>query len=287
LLLTIVIVAKPRFGLTWKRNVERLSGTFIGAVLGIVLLLIIKQVMVLLIISAFMLLGFFTFNRIRYSISVMFITSMVILCLSIYDGHTDHIITERILYTIAGCVIAFLAAFLFPLWETKGLKGLISNILAANSNYLLKVKSELWGTQVGFTESKLARKTGYIQLAKFSEALQYMHLEPKSKQVDMQGIYAIQMLSYRINSIIASLSLSAKQNIQQDSGMLLASEALNNLEYCVQYSDRLELNRLNEVAHSARIEEEHANEGTVQHQLNLLLVLSAELKMYFVFPGKP
>lgn len=282
LLLTIVIVAKPRFGLTWKRNMERLSGTFIGAVIGIVLLLMTKQVLVLLIISAVMLLGFFTFNRIRYSISVMFITSMVIVCLSIYDGHADHIITERILYTIAGCVIAFLAAFLFPLWETKGLKSLISNILEANSNYLLKVRAELWGTQVGFTESKLARKNGYIQLAKFSEALQYMHLEPKSKQVDLQAIYAIQILSYRINSIIASLSLSAKQNTKQESEILLASEALSNLEYCVQHSDRLNLNKLNEVVHSAKIEGAHANEATVQHQLNLLLALSLELKMYFI-----
>lgn len=281
LLLTIVIVAKPRFGLTWKRNVERLSGTFIGAVIGIALLLIIKQVLVLLVISAFLLLGFFTFNRIKYAVSVMFITSMVILCLSIYDGHTDHIITERILYTVIGCVIAFLAAFLFPIWETKGLKNLISNILEANRNYLHKVQGELWGTEVGITESKLARKNSYIQLAKFSEALQYMHLEPKSKQVDLRGIYGIQILSYRINSIIASLSLSAKQNIKQDSGMLLLSEALSNLEYGVAHSGNLNLKSVNTVLNSDKPVEMNAHEGTLQHQLNLLLALSSELKLYF------
>ena len=281
LLLTIVIVAKPRFGLTWKRNVERLSGTFIGAVIGIVLMLVIKDVAVLLTISAFLLLGFFTFNRIRYSVSVMFITSMVILCLSIYDGHTDHIITERVLYTIIGCVIAFLAAFLFPIWETKGLKSLISNILEANRNYLLKVKEELWGIQTGINASKLARKNGYIQLAKFSEALQYLHLEPKSKQVDMQGIYAIQMLSYRINSIIASLSLSARQNIQQDSGAVLEG-ILANLDDCIRRSSQLDLQKLNGASHSANLEESQLNEGTTQHQLNLLQALSLELKMHFV-----
>ncbi|MNQ96518.1 Inner membrane protein YccS [compost metagenome] len=281
LLLTIVIVAKPRFGLTWKRNLERLSGTFVGAVIGIALLLIIKQVLVLLCISAFLLLGFFTFNRIKYAVSVMFITAMVILCLSIYDGHTDHIITERILYTVIGCVIAFLAAFLFPIWETKGLKNLISNILEANRNYLLKVQGELWGTEVGITESKLARKNSYIQLAKFSEALQYMHLEPKSKQVDLRGIYGIQILSYRINSIIASLSLSAKQNIKQDSGMLLLSEALNNLDYGVEHSGNLNLKSINTVVNSDKPKEMIAHEGTLQHQLNLLLALSSELKLYF------
>lgn len=282
LLLTIVIVAKPRFGLTWKRNMERLSGTFIGAVIGIVLLLMIKQVLVLLFISAFLLLGFFTFNRIKYAVSVMFITSMVILCLSVYDGHTDHIITERLLYTVIGCIIAFLAAFLFPIWETKGLKNLISNILEANRDYLLKVQSGLKGISAGITESKLARKNSYIQLAKFSEALQYMHLEPKSKQVDMRGIYAIQILSYRINSIIASLSLSAKQHIKQDSGVILAGEALNNLEYGVQQSASLDLKNIKIVAHSDEIEEMNANEGTLQHQLDLLLALSLELKLYFI-----
>jgi uncharacterized membrane protein YccC len=213
---------------------------------------------------------------------VMFITSMVIVCLSVYDGHADHIITERLLYTVIGCIIAFLAAFLFPIWETKGLKNQISNILEANRDYLLKVQTGLQGASAGITESKLARKNSYIQLAKFSEALQYMHLEPKSKQVDMKGIYSIQILSYRINSIIASLSLSAKQNTKQDLGVLLAGEALNNLEYGVQHSASLDLKNIKIVVHSDEIEEMNANEGTLQHQLDLLLALSLELKLYFV-----
>ncbi|MBB2147566.1 FUSC family protein [Pedobacter gandavensis] len=286
LLLTIVIVAKPRFGLTWKRNVERLSGTFIGAVLGIVILLMIKQTAVLLVLSAFMLLGFFTFNRIKYSVSVVFVTAMVILSLSIYDGHSDHIIMERLLYTVVGCVIAFLAAFLFPVWEIKSLKTLISNILDANSNYLNKVKEERSGMAVGgVTASKLARKNSYIQLAKFSETLQYLHLEPKSKEVDMHGIYAIQILSYRINSIIASLSLSAKQETMNDAGILLLSEALGNMEYCARNSDNLNLQNINEVVHTDKIEEEYNdNEGSVQHQLALLLALSVELRLYFTKP---
>lgn len=282
LLLTIVIVAKPRFGLTWKRNVERLSGTFIGAVLGIVLLLTIKQTAVLLVLAAFMLLGFFTFNRIRYSVSVVFVTAMVILSLSVYDGHSDHIIMERILYTIVGCVIAYLAAFLFPVWEVKSLKSLISNILEANSNYLRKVREELWGTAVGATASKLARKNSYIQLAKFSETLQYLHLEPKSKEVDLPGIFGIQILSYRINSIIASLSLSAKQDNMKDSCLVLLSEALANMEYCAQNSSKLNLQHINEVVHRDKVEEDHDDEGSLQHQLKLLLALSLELKMYFL-----
>lgn len=282
LLLTIVIVAKPRFGLTWKRNVERLSGTFIGAVLGIILLLTIHQTAVLLVLSAFMLLGFFTFNRIKYSVSVVFVTAMVILSLSVYDGHSDHIIMERILYTIVGCIIAFLAAFLFPVWEIKNLKSLISNILEANSNYLNKVREELLGTAESVTASKLARKNSYIQLAKFSETLQYLHLEPKSKEVDMKGVFAIQILSYRINSIVASLSLSAKRNTMGESGILLVSEALSNMQYCVEHSNKLNLQNIKDVVHKENVEEYNDAEGTLQHRLNLLLALSLELKMYFI-----
>ncbi|MNV70879.1 hypothetical protein D3C71_1638630 [compost metagenome] len=108
-----------------------------------------------------------------------------------------------------------------------------------------------------------------------------MHLEPKSKQVDLRGIYGIQILSYRINSIIASLSLSAKQNIKQDSGMLLLSEALNNLDYGVEHSGNLNLKSINTVVNSDKPKEMIAHEGTLQHQLNLLLALSSELKLYF------
>jgi len=281
MLLTIVIVAKPRFGLTWKRNIERLSGTFIGAILGLVLLLIIRQESLLLSLSTFFLLGFFTFNRIKYVVSVICITAMVILCLSIYSGHADYIITERIGYTIAGCAMAFLAAFLFPIWELKGLKSLISNILDANINYLNKVIAELWGEGVGITESKLARKSGYIQLAKFSEALHYIHLEPKGKSIDIQGIHKIQILNYRINAIIASLSLSAKQQDQLNSDRLTVEEVVKNLDYCLKKSHLLDIKRINTEVHWSENEINSSNEGTLHHQLHLLLSLSSVLKTNF------
>lgn len=288
MLLTIVIVAKPRFGLTWKRNTQRLAGTFAGVIVGLIVLAAVKQVFWMFVLSAFLLLGFFLFNRIRYAISVMCITPMVIICLSIYNGHTDHIISERVLYTLIGCTIAFPAAYLFPIWETKGLKLLISDLIAANLDFLTKVVAALKGNEVSITESKLARKSASLKLAKFSEAVQYMRLEPHIKKIDMTGIYAIQMLSYRINALISSLSLSLKQAKYLQVGDVLAGQALINLEYCLERSGALNLNVI------AAIPEKKAGntgafevEGALLQQSDLLVELSKRLKTYFSEPIAP
>jgi uncharacterized membrane protein YccC len=93
---------------------ERIWGTLAGVIMGLLPLALIGQPIILLILSAILLLRFFTFNRIIYPISVMCITPAVIIGLSLYHGHTDHMVSERIYYTIGGCLIVFAGAYLFP-----------------------------------------------------------------------------------------------------------------------------------------------------------------------------
>lgn len=220
ILLTIVIVARPKFGITWKRNVERLTGTLCGLIIGLLLLLVIKSVVVLLVLSAVFLLGFFAFNRLNYITSVACITPAVVICLSLYQGHTSHIFSERLYYTIAGCAIAFGGVYLFPVWERSQLKGLVTDAIHANQIYLGKVLDGRSGKGQG-NALKLARKNAHTQLALLSESLQYMLLEPGRKKINIQSAYEVQSLVFRINSIITSILLAERgQNISEQMELL-------------------------------------------------------------------
>lgn len=279
MLLTIVIVARPRFGLTLKRNMERLSGTLTGAIMGLLLVLLVKQMAVLLVIAAVFLVGFFTFNRIKYSISVFCITGMVIICLNIYQGHVDHIISERLYYTLIGCAMTFGASYLFPVWETGQLKKLVSGAIEMNIRYLQEVSTELWGKKTDLTRIKLARKNAYLQLAKLSEALRYMLVEPHIARIDLDGIHLIETLNYRINAMIASISLSIDQFDQAGEKAIMLGNILDNLNYCLANQNGLNLATIKPGMHSGDRYLETKN--TFTNQVDLLNTLSLELKSCF------
>lgn len=202
ILLTIVVVMKPAFSITKKRNLERLGGTLAGVATGLLILLVTSQPSVQLILSVILLVGFFTFIRLNYSLSVMFLTTMVVLCLSIYGGHHNGFIAERLYDTLIGCVIAYAAAYLFPVWEVKKLYNFMVDVLNANTRYLEVLFNDLSGRPTGTTAYKLARKNVYAKLANLSAAYQRMLAEPH--HVDEGFVSNFQMLNHTLCSLTAS-----------------------------------------------------------------------------------
>jgi uncharacterized membrane protein YccC len=232
-LLTVVVIAKPRFSVSWNRNVQRLTGTFAGIVVGLVLLLLVKNTFILLGLSAVFLMGFFTFNRPRYAISVFFITPCALIALSVLQGYSTEILVERSLFTILGCAIAFAAAYIFPIWESNSVKPVLGKLLAGNHQYLESViafKSGLEGVKLS---PKLARKLADNSLARFSEAIQHILQEPQVKHINIQMLYEIQVISYRINAMTTALILSPVLTLVEIEAPLL-KQALDNIDFAAQ-----------------------------------------------------
>jgi uncharacterized membrane protein YccC len=229
-LLTVVVIAKPRFSVSWNRNIQRLTGTFAGIVVGLVLLLLVKNIFILLGLSAVFLMGFFTFNRPRYAISVFFITPCALIALSVLQGYSTEILVERSLFTILGCAIAFAAAYIFPIWESNSVKPVLGKLLAGNHQYLESViafKSGLEGVKLS---SKLARKLADNSLARFSEAIQHILQEPQVKHINIQILYEIQVINYRINAMTTALILSPVLTLVE-MGAPLLKQALDNIDF--------------------------------------------------------
>lgn len=231
-LLTVVVIAKPRFSVSWNRNLQRLTGTFAGIVVGLLMLLIFRNPLVLLGFSAIFLAGFFTFNRPKYAVSVFFITPCALIALSVLQGYSTEILMERVLFTVLGCAIAFAAAYLFPIWESNSLKPILAKLLAGTHQYFKTVLEERFGAVKPDLSAKLARKIADNTLARFSEAIQHILQEPQVKKINIQMLYEIQVISYRINAMTTALSLS---NDSINSDLTTSFEfALSNISHALE-----------------------------------------------------
>jgi len=226
LFLTLVIVARPKFSITWKRNLQRLKGSLGGVVVGLIIIYFVKSPAVLLSFSAIFLLGFYAFNRLNYTISVLFITPAVILTLGSYQGHFDHIVHDRIIFTLLGCVIAIFATYLFPIWDSSQLKEKISKATKGSLHYLqvaIERKENL-----GENIPRMARKNANLSLSALSEAIESASQEPMRKHIDFNGLYGIQSTIYQINAIITSIYLSLNHKPEQ-ADPLLVKQIISNL----------------------------------------------------------
>lgn len=268
LLLTIMIVNRPSFGLTHKRNGQRLRGTLLGLLTGVLLVYVLPGEVPQLWIGVLALLGFFIFNRTQYTFSVVCVTVMVVLCLNVYRGDLLLIIGDRLIFTVLGCVLSFAAAFLFPIWETPRLKKLIRATVSANRDYLLRVMEA--EDEKDIHQVRLARKAAYLQFAALAEAIQSLKKEPHSSKADIRSLLHIQRICYQINGHIAALSLQVKMRESDD-----WKENLNTvLQHLQQYIDNWEkLNFENQITDFSYNEEEKPEQ--------LLLALSKELHQYF------
>lgn len=210
ILITILVILKPDYSLTRQRNYQRIIGTLIGGLAGALILFFIPNEGVkLTFLIIFMILSF-SFNRTRYSVSVLFMTALVLILLSfIYESSSLYLTTERIMYTVIGSVVAFTTSyFVLPTWESVHIKSYLSDSLKSNLIYLQQIIAILNAKTYSDTSFQLARKELYMQTAHLSAALQRMLHEPKRKQVYASYINEFVVLSHILSSYLASLSSS-------------------------------------------------------------------------------
>ena len=209
ILLTIIVILKPGFSLTKQRNIERLFGTIAGGVIGLVLIYFIHDRTVLFALIIFFMLVTYTFIRVNYIVTVIFMTPYIIILFSLLGLGFVNIAEERLLDTGIASLLAFMASyFLFPHWESVQLESYMVQVLKANQSYLQQLAAFFSGTNSSLMEYKLVRKELYVSTANLSAAFQRMLSEPKSKQRNSQEIYEFVVLNHVLSSNIASLTAS-------------------------------------------------------------------------------
>jgi YccS/YhfK family integral membrane protein len=216
ILLTIIVILKPGFSLTKKRNYERVIGTISGGVIGLLILWFFPGAGArFAFLVVFMLLSY-SFIRIRYVVSVLFMTPYILIVFSFTTTYNDVTVTwERIIDTLIGAAAAIGASyFILPSWESYQLRTVITGILEANANYLRSITERSENSVESQSAYRLSRKNLYVQTANLTTAFQRMLSEPKHKQQQADHLYRFVMLNHQLSSYLATLSLQLEQKEQ-------------------------------------------------------------------------
>ena len=207
ILMTIAFMLKPAYSLTRQRNIERITGTLIGGVIGFGLLIIPLPNEVLFGIMVVLMIATYSFQRIKYLVSVICMTPFLLILFHFLGSEFIGLLQERLIDTGIGCLIALLAGYLlFPKWEAEGLNSYLQNMLEANAAYIKKVLDFLSGNKLSLTEYKLARKEVYISSANLAAAFQRMLSEPRGKQKNKNEIHQFVVLNHTLFSNVASIA---------------------------------------------------------------------------------
>ena len=236
ILVTIIVVLKPDFVKSKKRNYQRVIGSVIGGLIGALILLWIHNEMIqLLILIAFMILSF-SFNRVRYVIGVIFMTALILILFSlISESNNMDLTARRIGFTIIGSAIAFIAShFVLPSWESSQIRTHMTNMLKANLVYFKTIISGSGSNDYPSTEHKLARKEVLLKTAKLGAAFQKMIDEPKKKQENLPHINEFVILNHILSSYLASLSASMEGIQFQDAMGYEHLKSINKTRHLLQ-----------------------------------------------------
>lgn len=212
ILLTIIVILKPAYSLTKKRNYQRLAGTIIGALFGLGILYFVKGNDALFVIMLLLMIGTYSLLRTNYMISVIFMTPYILLLFHLLSNASFKIIiADRIIDTGIGSVIAFLANLvLLPAWEHEKISDAMLQAIKSNKKYFMDVAAAFTGNPVSITAFKVSRKDAFVALANLSDAFTRMLAEPKSKQKNPKQLHQFVVLNHMLTSHIATLSYYVK-----------------------------------------------------------------------------
>ena len=215
ILLTIIVILKPAYSLTKARNKDRLIGTFLGVIIGVALLFIVKNNLALLVIMVIFMAGCYMFIRTRYFISVLLMTPyLVIFFHLVYPSAIASLLYDRLLDTSLGSAIAFVASLFFvPVWEHTTIKKYMEAVTQKNIEYYNKLAINYTKEIVlNREELKLSRQQALTALANVSDAFNRMLSEPKRFQKNVEQVYRFVVLNHILTSHFSALSFYLTEN---------------------------------------------------------------------------
>lgn len=237
IIMTIIIIMKPAYSLTKSKNIDRLTGTMAGGIIGLLILHFVKNDFVLFGLFTLFALGTYTTVRLNYVVMVLFLTPYVLILFHFLGKNIVNIAGERLLDTAIAGALAWLAMhFLFPNWEKHTIQNSLVSVLKANIRYLSKLCELTPDKTASPLAYKLVRKEVFVSTANLSAALHRMQSEPKGKQQHKQELYELVVLNHVLSSNIASLAKNMLSTQQEFPGSCTnqVNRSIRKLEDAIQ-----------------------------------------------------
>lgn len=276
ILLTIIVILKPAYSLTKKRNYDRLLGTVTGAALGLVILHFFTSRDELFIFMIIFMIGAYSFMRVRYLVFVLLMTPYILLLFYLLNPDNFRlVIMDRVIDTAIGSAVAFLANLLIlPAWEHEQIDEYLASVIEANRNYFQQAVTVPIGRTVSNTAYKLARKEAYVALANLSDAFNRMLSEPKRKQKNTGWLYQFVVMNHQLTSYIGSLSSYTHFLAVEDNTRYFQPA----IRYILRHLEQSHINLMNPEEKHEMVEDRESMRVLQEHLLQLILQRKQELE---------
>ncbi|WP_008639027.1 FUSC family protein [Bizionia argentinensis] len=234
IILTIIIIMRPSYGLTKTRSKDRVIGTLIGAVLATSLVFFISNTYVFGALGVLSLVIAFSMVQKNHKASSTFVTLSIILIYAITEPDISSVIQFRIIDTVIGALLSYAAMrWLLPAWSFMEIGDTIKDALKANTEFYKSISTYYQEKGKVPTSLKVNRKEAFLQLSNLSAAFQRMVQEPKSKQNHIDDIYELVEINHSFLASLASLSSyiqSHKTTEASEEFKMISEKIQNNLD---------------------------------------------------------
>ncbi|WP_019038602.1 FUSC family protein [Psychroflexus tropicus] len=206
ILLTIIVIMRPNYGLTKQRSKDRIIGTVIGAIIAVGIVLVIQNQILYAVLALVSLVFAFALLQQNYKSAAALITISIVFVYSFINPQALEVIQYRVIDTFIGAVIAVFANYtILPSWEADNLKQVLIKAFDSNKAYLTATKDLYQEPDQNKLSYNLARKDAFLAISQLNAAFQRLTQDPKSKQHEFQLIYEMVTLHQTILSATASI----------------------------------------------------------------------------------
>ncbi|MDO1512199.1 FUSC family membrane protein [Maribacter confluentis] len=206
ILLTIVVIMRPSYGLTKTRSTDRIIGTLIGALFAIGVVLLTQNTIVYAVLAFVSLILAFSLIQRNYKFAAALITISIVFVYSLINPNAFEVIQYRVIDTVLGAIIAVVANYtIFPSWEADNFKQVLLNAFKTNNGYLLAMQKFYKDTATYKLAYNVARKEAFLAIGNLNASFQRLTQDPKSKQKNFQLLYEMVTLNQAILSAIAGI----------------------------------------------------------------------------------
>ncbi|MCG2461173.1 FUSC family protein [Flavobacteriaceae bacterium F89] len=208
ILLTVVVILRPSYGLTKSRAKDRFIGTLIGGAIASGIVFLIHDPYVYGAMGVASLIIALSLVQKNNKASAIFITLSVVFIYAIIQTDVLSVIKFRILDTLVGAGLSYAAMlWLWPTWEFVEINESIQKSVKANKDFLHKIIDFYQRKGNLPTSYNIARKEAFLETSNLNSAFQRMAQEPKSKQRKTDKNYELVVLNHTFLASLASLSI--------------------------------------------------------------------------------
>jgi uncharacterized membrane protein YccC len=205
---TMMVVLQPDYGATRQKAAQRMAGTLGGSVLASAILWLTLPAWAIMAATAATSAAFLYYLKRNYGIAVVYITLFVVL-LTETSGvvHLDFTI-ERLASTLAGGLLAVLAALVFwPVWERDRFPGILAAAFRSNRDYLLTLTADMAAGRAPSAATHRAQHHAESANSAAFSSLRRMSGDPKNRRDAIERGAALANGNQRLTRILNLLAL--------------------------------------------------------------------------------